>query len=449
MIVSTSARGIAQVTLRSRYTRRRALNGVVGLACACEKSMPRTGQACCGRRFARSPSPDACQLAATWGTPALVFVPLRGLRLLLVVQGIVGAALVFVTTGGLAASEVEDAAAQPEGLAPLAVELTYDAPAGCGDRLQVLHRAHQLLAGPKPPRGTVRAVITVRLAQGGLKVNYEATRDALQSRRDLVVTDCAAVVEASALLLMLTLDPVAAARIAALDTPSATEAESDTPEVIAPKQEPAATSQPQPAPTRSSQLVPERPATIDDTPDPPSVAGPPVFGDTWAGIGTEFVTGLAPNPALGVRLDLGTSLGGVRFGVTGSYDWVSDRTLSQASFASLASRLYRLRFWAGPAWRSGIVQFGPLLSLGAEHLRAEVVGISDPVPGAMTWLSAGAGGHLDVHLAQSLALRAQASAVLSLERRSFSVRGIPGLVHQPHVVGIEAATGLVWVWGGQ
>jgi hypothetical protein len=78
-----------------------------------------------------------------------------------------------------------------------------------------------------------------------------------------------------------------------------------------------------------------------------------------------------------------------------------------------------------------------------------VVGISAPVPGAMTWLSAAAGGHFDVHFTQSLAFRVQASAVFSLERRTFTVRGIPGVVHQPHAIGVEAGGGLLWVWDGR
>src|SRR5690606_17716148 len=121
-----------------------------------------------------------------------------------------------------------------------------------------------------------------------------------------------------------------------------------------------------------------RPPTVATTPSTTVIAPPPVYtegaeaegglgpveiGETWLGLGAEFVTGLAPNPGRGVRLDLGTTLAGLRIGIWGSYDWVADRPLSQASFADVTSQLYRVRLWSGPAFRIGAIRLGPLVAL--------------------------------------------------------------------------------------
>jgi hypothetical protein len=385
-----------------------------------------------------------------------VFV-LRRRKLLQVAQGFCCVASTFVELRSASAADGADtrgqAAAQVDEDPFLGVDLTYDAPSGCGDEREVLRRTQQLLAGPIQRRAT-KAAVVVRLVDGGLKLTYEATTDGAPSRRDLVVTDCAAAVEASALLLMLTLDPMAAARAAALpaEVDAAAPAEPETPATgqseAGPLPAPPPKLAPPPKPVQPSPTVDVEAADADVV-QPPSLSSPFDLGDTWVGVAGELVTGLAPNAGRGLRLDVGTTVSGVRVGVWGSYDWVSPRVIAQAPFASIESRLYRLRVWAGPSFRAGAVQFGPLLAFGAEHLRAEVVGISDPAPGAMTWLSGAVGGHFDVHLTRSLALRAQAAAVFSLERRSFTVRGIPDPVHQPRALGVEGAGGLLWVWGAQ
>lgn len=380
----------------------------------------------------------------------MVFV-LRHRKPVLIARGFLGVALSVLHVSSSSAAEsvaTTEGSADVDEAASLNVQLVYEAPVGCGDRREVLRRTQQLLAGPKP-QSPVSALVVVRPNEGGLKVIFEASREGGQSKRELVVSDCAAAIEASALLLMLTLDPVAAARATALQSqpsdPTSPLAET-APEPEKSDTEPAAVPQAAQSPRERPEPTP---SVVVDAPDPPSFSRPLAFGDTWVGFGAELVTGLSPAVGRGLRLDAGTTIAGIRFGLSAAYDWVSPRPLPQASFASVDSQLYRLRAWGGPAFRAGVLNFGPQLALGMEHLRAEVGGISNPTPGAMTWLSGAVGGLFDVHLAQTVAIRVQAAAVFSLERRTFTVRRIPGIVHRPDAVGVEASGGLVWVWGAQ
>lgn len=390
--------------------------------------------------FAVPPSGGACHRVGTWGSP----VEVLGLRRAKVSSIALGLSVALPLLGTVSRAD-EVARVGPAQTALDAVTLDYRAPPGCGHEQDVWLRVGQLSSAPEGPRNRVEARVTVASAEGGFRISYEAKRDGVSSRRELLVADCAAVVEAAALLLVLTLDPVAS------------EQESSTESVATP---------PAGRDAGRSEAAPESspPLTAVTTPSAATVTfAPPVsvpakshgssvgveVGESWLGLGAEVVTGLAPSPGRGVRLELGTTLAGLKAGVWGSYDWVGDSTLSQAPFAHVESHLYRLRLWSGPAFRVGVVQLGPLVALGAEHLRAEVVGITGPAPGSMTWLSVAGGGHLDVHLAAPLALRVETSAVLSLERRSFFVRGLVGHVHQPTVIGVEAGASLLWAWGAR
>lgn len=313
----------------------------------------------------------------------------------------------------------------------------------------------QLLEGSSRAYEAVRATVSVRETRAGFRVNYDATRSGQSSKRELVVTDCAAAVEASALLLVLTLDPVLASSATAEglatgagDTESApdVQAASEPPPVSKPNPDAAP---PKPSPPRVAEPSSAPPPTedvVDGLPSSPIVEG------GWVGLGGELVTGVSPTVGRGIRLELGTTLRSARFGVWGAYDWVADHAQPELGpAANLRSQLMRLRLWGGPVFGAGITRFGPLLSLGVEHLRAEVAGIARPAPGNSTWWTASLGGHLDVHFSPAVALRLQVGALLALERPTFSVRRGAEvlLVHQPAPFGFEAAGGLVWVWGSQ
>lgn len=404
---------------------------------------------------------DDCEYlrpTVSWGTPAPVYVRPPRLRVVSLVQGyraLVALAVFtcFVMDPSDARGAVEPNVSSrdvrpPDDELSRGIELSYDAPDACGGRDEVLRRVNALLPAAKTVEGVVKAVVVVRQTEGGWRVNYDATREGAPSKRELVVADCAAVVEASALLLALTLDPLAGER----EPPATSVVEAAPRETVEPPPSgaPKTSVQPSPAP----QTVPAQPTStrtrVAENEEQTNVAPRrSSVGDSWIGLGGEWVTGIAPSAGRGVRLDVGSTLAMVRFGVSGSYDWVEDRNLPRAPFATLQTQLYRLRSWAGPVFDLGEVRFGPFVALGLEHLRARVTGISNPAPGAMTWLTTAAGAYADLHLGRELAFRMQGAAVFSLERRTFTVRGIPGLVHQPDVVGIDAAASLVWVWGAR
>lgn len=389
---------------------------------------------------AGSTSAGTCHGGRSWGTSSTVFVGRRRLRLWCLVQGLAALAPLEGRTGVAHAAEPDT----PQ----TSIELTYDAPSGCGNREEVVRRVEQLLEGSNRAYEAVRAVVAVRETRAGLRVNYDATRGGQSSKRELVVTDCAAAVEASALLLVLTLDPVLASS-ATVDGLATGSVDAEPPQAVEPAPEPASAPKPEPKVVPPEPRLSE-PSPIEDAPD--SLPAAPIVEGGWVGLGGELVTGVSPAVGRGLRLDIGTRVFGARLGVWGAYDWVSDHAVPELGpAANLRSQLMRLRLWGGPVFAVGITRFGPMLSLGVEHLRANVVGIARPAPGHSTWWSASAGGHLDVHFSPSVALRLQAAALLSLERPTFSVRRGPEvvIVHQPAPLGFEASGGLVWVWGSQ
>lgn len=385
-------------------------------------------------------SAGTCHGGRNWGTSRAVFVGRRRLQLCLV-QGLAALALLGSVAGVARAAEP----ATPQ----TSIELTYDAPVGCGNREDVVRRVEQLLEGSDRAYEAVRATVAVRETRAGLRVNYDATRSGHSSKRELVVTDCAAAVEASALLLVLTLDPVLASS-ATVDGLATGPVDAEPAPSVEPAPEPTPASKPEPKVVAAPKSRLPEPRPIEDAPD--ALPSPSIVEGGWLGLGGELVTGVSPTVGRGLRLDLGTTAFGARFGIWGAYNWVSDHAVPELGpAANLRSQLMRLRAWGGPVFAAGITRFGPVLSLGVEHLRANVVGIARPAPGHSTWLSASAGGHLDVHFSSAVALRLQAAALLSLERPTFSVRRGPEvvLVYQPSPIGLEASGGLVWVWGSQ
>ncbi len=139
-----------------------------------------------------------CHLGGTWGTQASVNFE-RGRRWTFLLALIFGPIASALTVPEASAQTTEP------------VVLAYQSPAGCGTREQVLARLHALRDGAHEPASHVDAVIAVKRTNSGYDVSFHAHKDAGHSQRQLVVADCAAVVEASALLLHFTLDPELAA----------------------------------------------------------------------------------------------------------------------------------------------------------------------------------------------------------------------------------------------
>lgn len=329
--------------------------------------------------------------------------------------------------------------AEPE-IPNTSIQLNYDAPPGCGSRELVLERVGQALSG-LPTAANVAASVTVRESVGGVSVHYRATRDGVPSERELVVADCSAAVEASALLLSLTLDPVFGEQ-ASTDSSGAPELNVD--EFVAapattPEPNRAAPSGPTPAPSDASDAPSPESATRETRGRGPELSG------FHASLGGQLVSGVVPELAAGVHLGLGASMFGVTAGVDASYSWAGVASVSGVPGAELTSRLSRLHLRLGYPTAWGPLRVTPGVGIGVEHLWARADGITVPASGASTWLSAVGGMEVEVTVWGPLAVGLRGGVVVSLQRPEFSVTG-PGLVHRPATAGAEAGGGLVWSW---
>lgn len=327
------------------------------------------------------------------------------------------------------------------GDASVDVQLSYDAPRGCGSREQVLARVEQAVSG-LPTAVRVSATVTVRESVAGLNVHYRAFRDGATNERQLVVADCSAAVEASALLLSLTLDPV-------FGQPGASDASEVAEPPLAESVPPTATTT-NPVPATPRAPKPKEVAPADElSRDGASAAAPttraPGLGRVYGSVGGQIVSGVAPRAAVGVYGSVGASALGLTARVNASHLWAAAGSVPSVPESNVVSRLSRLHLLVGYPLSSGHVRLTPALGLGVEHLWARAEGITLPASGSSTWLSAVSGLDLDVNLFGPLALAIHGGLVLSLQRPEFTVTGL-GLVHRPATAGAEANVGLVWSW---
>lgn len=348
------------------------------------------------------------------------------------------------------------------------LSLSYQSPVGCGTREQVLTRLQSLRGSAEPPANRVEATVVVKRTAHGYDVSFRAHDAHVKSQRQLVVADCAAAVEASALLLHLTLDPeLARATGSENTTPAAKPAASGVATVLAEPQtnttqvnqpersEREATAQPQgppqtvepPLPTASRAKAAAASELSDQglQPSRSSLFAPDGLRP-WLGVGGSVVNGVAPHWSAGVALEGGISLGGWSVQLQAAHHSVPSVPVIALPGARVHTSLTRVHAYAGPEWGNPSVHGGPVAALGLEHLNASARGISNPDSGATTWWSAGLGANLQLQLYAGLGLDLRALALVSLERPTFSVEGIPGSVHQPSRLGWCGSLGVVWMW---
>lgn len=395
-----------------------------------------------------------CHLGGTWGTQASVNFE-RARRWSFWLAVIVGQVASALTVAEASAQTTER------------VVLDYQSPAGCGTREQVLARLHALREGAHEPASPVDAVIAVKRTNGGYDVSFRAHKDAGHSQRELVVADCAAVIEASALLLHFTLDPELAALagsdlgavpVTSPDTPTenpTTGAQNPnvSPTTDTPAEPPEAKSlqaeAPAPAPSRSVSIEgvePKLPPAegSDDASD--SATSEALASRYWLGIGPSIVSGIAPRVSFGPALEGGIDLGRWSVQLQASFHPVPSVPLENVPQGRLDTSLVRAHVLAGPAWGSSVIRGGPIVGVGVEHLSARPQGTSNPQSGSSTWWSAVGGANLQAQLAGGLGLDLRLGALMSLERPQFTVEGLPGLAHQPSRFGWCGSLGVVWMW---
>lgn len=408
-------------------------------------------------RIARTPAAKpcltrTCHVGRTWGTQAWVNlerVRRWNLSLLLLLSQVTSVLLVTL------------AAAQGD----VPVVLDYQSPAGCGTREQVLTRLQHLRGAALQTAGRVEATVLVQRSQNGFSVTFRAVKDSARSHRELAVADCAAAVEASALLLHFTLDPELAALAGSSVAPEAESAQpvpakaasSDEPLTNAEQQSAPAASEKQPDALPTPEQAASRQVSVEgiaptlntrsDTPRNDATSSAELASSSlWVGLGSSLVSGITPTWAFGPALEGGLALGGWSLQLQASFHPVPSVPLDNVPGASLDSSLVRAHVFGGPVWGSLAFQGGPVVGLGVEHLTANPRGISNPESGASTWWSVVVGANIQARLVGPLGLDLRGGALASLERPRFTVVGLPGLVHQPSRLGWWGSLSVVWMW---
>jgi hypothetical protein len=358
-----------------------------------------------------------------------------------------------------AAPNAKHARAEPSGFT-----LHYEGPTGCSSRPQVERRLGELLGEEPKPEPPLVARVNVRAVGAAFKLVYEAQVAGSRSHRTLTLDTCEAVTEAAALLLLLTLDPSAAATLDVSNgAPPSSGPSNEPPSVgtrvttapLTPVPTPEQASSARASASRKSAVstvnqinaVQKRAASDPNESRAAAAGGWQPSG--WLLLAGAALSELGPSVALGGTLEAGIAVGGLRLGAGLGYLRATDVALAEPEGARLRVDLLRLRGLGTYLFETGEFRYGPWLSLGAERVAARVDGIREPRPGHTTFASAALGAAVNLRLSERWEAGARLGAVVPWKRPEFRVIGIPGVLHRPGPVGLDAAVGILWAWGSQ
>jgi hypothetical protein len=316
--------------------------------------------------------------------------------------------------------------------------LEYAAPEGCGSRTEVLTKLAEILGRDPAELPPIEARIGVESTATYYVLSYQAEFQGARSERTLELQSCAAVVEAAALLLAISVDP---SLNASLDAP-----------------EPAPTDLPS-APPKDAALATALPATVapsaaaDADAPVPSPDEPPPRRERkklsgFVGAAVSGSSSLTPTFALGGGLSVGARLGAFSFGIK-SFIEATPVPGQPSADVSVSALLWRNRGWGGATFPVGPLRLGPYLGLGVEVLQVWASGLSSGGSGASPLLSAAAGGMAVWSLGPSWALEIDGGLTVPFERPSFLVNGLESPVHRPGAVSADITFGVNWSFGSQ
>lgn len=306
--------------------------------------------------------------------------------------------------------------------------IVWDAPAACGDRDGIVAAVEEQLGRPWEGDDVQIVARVVEEHGGGYALELRTERDGIADTRNLAADDCDALLRATALIVALSVDPVAVAehfdRVApAVETPSP-----PTPVVQSPRSEPA--SSPQPPVTRAIR----RPPTAADAARPAQAR--PGFsiavdagGELGALPGPTGIAGLSGAvlwPAL--RVELGGAYAVPRTEVGQGAD-VRVMMGVVAARACWRLRQPKLEVPLCGGMEGGVLRGDGRRAPDARTAHGRLVGVAASVG-------------VVVPVAERVTLRGRAEAVTAVVRPSFEVRdpGDPATVFAPSVV-----SGRVWL----
>jgi hypothetical protein len=191
-----------------------------------------------------------------------------------------------------------------------ALSLTYTAPPGCGSKIQVLRQLERALGPDSDTQGWSANIAVQRTAKDDLLLHFDATKAEIHGERSLHVDSCRAAVEASSLLLLLTIDPLRAAEVAqdpqasrVLTTPETEPLEAESTPTLATTPSPST-----PAEATASDAPPTRRTPVEDAgARQGGTLGHSVLAPTryWLGAAALWHSGELVDPGMGALVEVG------------------------------------------------------------------------------------------------------------------------------------------------
>jgi hypothetical protein len=326
--------------------------------------------------------------------------------------------LVALAGAALIAARAADARAQPAPAPADRVALRWEAPEGCPPADRVTAEVDRLLGpnGARPPKALDVSARVTEDAGGGFLVHLEAPGEGGAREREIKGVSCAAIADATALIIAMMIDPAAVAAAPPSPPP---------PPPPSPAPSPPPSSPPPPAPPPS----PPRP--------PPAPAAPGIRPSfrllAWAGadFGTfqtvAFGVGGAAVMVVGpVRIELGARGLPPRAVVVPAHP-------STGGEVSLAAGTLAACYVSTSQGRS--FELGPCGGLEVGRLHAAGFGVDAPGAGNAVWSAATFGPHFAWAPIRWLALVLRAEAVFPFSRPTFVLENVGPVLQPPPAMG--------------
>ncbi len=312
--------------------------------------------------------------------------------------------------------------------------LEWRAPDSCPRAASVRARVETLVGAPlsSPELPEVRGVAVVREEGGAWSATIELTSGSGSRRRELQARRCQGIVEAFALLVAMTVDPMAGRPAPAEPVPEG-----------APDEEPAETLAAQALESRRGETHEQRPAPAREgarDKDPPSARprAPRVA------LGASFVANLGALPELapGLSVDAGVLLRRLRLELRGAYFTPRARPFAEVPEVGAEIDLWWIA--ARGAWvlfkRGGLeLPVGGGIQVGA--MRARGYGIEDRGRQSILWVALGVGAGLQYAPAPWVALGLGLELFVPMTRPEFTVENL-GVVYRAAPLGGLLSFGL-------
>jgi hypothetical protein len=310
--------------------------------------------------------------------------------------------------------------------------IAWEAPGNCPKAAAVLDEMRRLLGSSAGPltgaEWSARAVVE---HDDGWHVTIETLVNGHARRRTLQAETCVGLVDATAWILALMIDPEVT-RAPAPPAPAASAAPPDPAHADATPPPPRGDAEP----AKSASSVAEKPAVNE-----PLSPRRPATPSLWLGPVAAVDAGIAPHLGFGLGGALGVDWSGVRVGLS-IVDGIGSRTADVADPAGAFGSFHLVagELAACPTFVAGRARLSPCATFAMAQIQGSAYGVSRTRPNSTTWLGAGTGFAVAFQMGPHLRAAAGVDALVSLSRPRFYILNVQGDVFRTTFV-----TGRAWI----